>query len=64
MKMSMLPGIILFEIGALIAIVSIIADFVGLGGSYFMFGPKQIIGTSIGCVLALIGLVDVLRKNK
>ncbi len=64
MKMSMLPGIILFEIGALIAIVSIIADFVGMGGPYFMFGPKQIIGTAIGGVLALIGLVDVLRKNK
>jgi len=64
MKVSMFFSIALFEIGALIAIVSIIADFVGLGGPYFMFGPKQIIGTAIGGVLALIGLVDILRKNR
>ena len=64
MKLSMFFSIALFEIGALIAIVSIIADFVGLGGPYFMFGPKQIIGTAVGSILALIGLVDILRKNR
>ena len=40
-----------------------IADYVGLGGPYIMFGPKQIIGTAVGVVVALWGIILALRAK-
>lgn len=63
MKRKWLLGVGIFQIGLLIVAVSSIADYVGLGGPYIMFGPKQIIGTAAGAVIAMIGLVVALRAK-
>ena len=63
MKRKWLIGIGLFQIGLIMAIVSIIADYVGLGGPYLMFGPKQIIGTVVGALVAVVGLVFAIRAR-
>ena len=63
MKRKWLLGGGIFQVGLGIAVVSIIADYVGLGGPYIMFGPKQIIGTVIGAIIGLIGLVYALRAK-
>lgn len=43
-------------IGAIILLTSILADELGIGG-YPGFGRKQAIGTAIGTVMAIIGLI-------
>lgn len=58
-----LPGVLVFQVGLIAAIVSAIADHVGLGGPYIFFGPKQIIGTAVGGIIALIGLIVALRAK-
>jgi len=63
MKRKWLQGVGIFQIGLLIAVGSVIADHVGFGGPYIMFGPKQIIGTIIGVVIGLIGLVYAVRAK-
>ncbi|MBL7164295.1 MAG: hypothetical protein ISS57_17040 [Anaerolineales bacterium] len=63
MKRKWLLGVGIFQIGLLIVVVSIIADYVGFGGPYIMYGPKQIIGTVVGAVIVVIGLVVALKAK-
>ncbi len=63
MKRKWAVGVGVFQIGMLIGIVSVIADYIGFGGPYIMFGPKQIVGTAVGVIIATIGLIYALRAR-
>jgi len=54
-------GIALFGAGAIILILSLAADPIGIGGSPG-FGWKQILGALVGAVLTVVGLVLGYRK--
>lgn len=58
-----LPGVLVFQIGLVAAIVSAIADHVGVGGPYIYFGPNQIIGVVVGGLIAIIGLWAALKRK-
>ena len=53
-------GILLIVLGVILVVVSLAADTIGIGSG--AFGPKQIIGTVIGIIAALIGVWLALRK--
>jgi hypothetical protein len=61
MKGLKVAGIALLVLGILVALVSVIADPIGLGGSP-TFGYRQIIGTVAGIVVAVAGVILVLKK--
>ena len=61
MGQKKLASIILI-LGFLITIFFATADFTGLG-SYSGFGPQQTIGTIVGVLLGLIGIVLTLQKK-
>lgn len=54
-------GAVLLAIGIVLTVVSLLADTIGIGGSS-IFGFKQILGTVVGAVLAVAGLVVMARK--
>jgi hypothetical protein len=54
-------GIVLIVVGIVILALSLFADTLGLGGSNFVFGPRQIAGTILGAIVAVVGLVLTLR---
>jgi Na+(H+)/acetate symporter ActP len=54
-------GIVALVVGIVVAIVSLIADVVGIGNPT-VFGPQQIVGTIGGAVVAVVGLFLTLRK--
>ena len=54
-------GIILLAAGAILLILSMIADVIGIGGSP-IFGWRQILGIIIGLIAAVVGLVLTIRK--
>jgi hypothetical protein len=47
-------GIMLIALGTIIAVVSLAADAIGIGGQ-LGFGWKQQLGTAIGVIVALAG---------
>jgi hypothetical protein len=49
-------SLILIVVGVIILLVSLFADQIGIGG-YPGFGFKQMIGTIIGLVIIIIGLI-------
>lgn len=56
-------GLILFIASALLLIVSLIADFIGIG-TYPGINSAQLLGTGVGLVVSLVGIVLFLRKPK
>jgi uncharacterized membrane protein (DUF441 family) len=50
-------GIACIAIGVALALISGLAETVGIGGG--TFGWKQVVGVVVGCVIALIGLFIV-----
>jgi hypothetical protein len=48
-------------IGAALALISGLAETVGIGGG--TFGPKQIAGVAVGCVIALAGVTIVVGPS-
>jgi hypothetical protein len=54
-------GIILLVVGIAVAIVSLLADALGIGNPA-AFGPQQIAGTVVGAIMAVVGLFLTLRK--
>lgn len=56
-----LLGIVLLAVGVILLLVSLLADTIGIGGSS-TFGYKQILGAVAGAVVAVAGLVVMLRK--
>ena len=55
-------GIVLLVVGIVILVLSLAADPLGIGGGNVVFGPRQIAGTIVGVVVAVVGLVLRLRK--
>ena len=55
-------GVILLVVGVVILILSLAADPLGIGAGNVVFGPRQIAGTIVGAVLAVVGLILRLRK--
>ena len=54
-------GVVLFGVGAVILILAIVADPIGIGGSPG-FGWKQILGALVGAVLTVVGLAVGYKK--
>jgi hypothetical protein len=50
-------GIGCIAIGVALALISGFAETIGIGGG--TFGPKQIAGVAVGCIIALAGLTIV-----
>ena len=63
MKDKKTTGIILLVIGIIASIVSITADYIGLG-QFPGFGWKQIVGTIVGVVVIGIGLTLIPKVPK
>ena len=55
-------GIVLLVVGIVIVVVSLAADPLGLGSGNVAFGPRQIAGTIVGAIVAVVGVVLRLRK--
>ena len=56
-------GLILIIAGHMLAIVSLIADYIGLG-SYYGLNWVQLIGVAIGVIVIVFGLWLMQRKTK
>jgi HD-like signal output (HDOD) protein len=54
-------GIVLLVVGIVVLLLSLLADVIGIGGSP-AFGSRQIVGTIVGAVVTLVGLVLTLKK--
>ena len=54
-------GIALLAVGAIMLIVSLAADVIGIGGAVG-FGYKQIVGSIAGVIVVVIGFVIYSRK--
>jgi hypothetical protein len=54
----------LLVVGVALLLVSALADVVGLGASRLTFGYKQLAGSAVGLVLAIIGAVLYWRAGK
>ena len=56
-----IAGVVLLVLGIIVLVLSLAADLIGAGGSA-AFGSKQIIGTVVGAIVAVVGLVLALKK--
>lgn len=54
---------VLIIIGAMGFLISLTADITGLGADPLNFGWKQILGTSVGAVILITGVVLLVNKN-
>lgn len=61
MKVNKTFGIIVLVVGVIILALSLLADSIGVGEAAG-FGFKQIIGTAVGAVAAIVGLVISFKK--
>jgi hypothetical protein len=57
-------GIGLIIVGAIVLSVSLLADVLGIGQFPSAIGPVQLAGVAVGLVIAVIGIVLVLRERK
>ena len=55
-------GIVLLVVGIVILVLALAADPIGIGGNP-EFGRKQIIGTIVGAIVIVVGLILTLRKQ-
>jgi hypothetical protein len=55
-------SIVLIAAGIIILVLSLAADLVGLGGGNAVFGSQQIIGTVVGAIVTVVGLILRLKK--
>ena len=63
MNVKKIMGTVLLVVGIAVLILFVIADKIGIGENP-IFGPTQITGTVVGAVLAIIGLILLLRKGQ
>jgi len=54
-------AVVLLVVGIIVLVLSLFADTLGLGGPNSVFGPYQIVGTILGAIVAVVGLVLTLR---
>jgi hypothetical protein len=57
-------GIILVVIGIVIALVSVLADSLGIGVQPATFGMRQWIGIIVGIVAIVVGVVLYMRAGR
>jgi len=57
-------GIALIVMGALVLVISLLADYIGLGSGPVGIGWRQLTGAGVGLVVAIVGVVLTLRKKK
>jgi hypothetical protein len=57
-------GIALIVLGVVVMAVSLLADVIGIGQDPRVIGPIQLGGAALGLVVAVIGVVLALRKEK
>ena len=57
-------GIIVGVLGALLLVVSLLADTLKIGGAPLYFGWKQIVGVMTGTILFLIGFILCLPRKE
>ncbi len=50
-------------IGLILIVISVFADQIGLGAAQGIFGWKQILGTGLGVILLIVGIVFSLRPG-
>lgn len=63
MSIKML-GFVLMVLGSLLQIVSLLADFIGLGKYPASIGWKQITGALVGLVIIWIGYALIPKKSE
>jgi len=54
-------GIVLLVVGIVVLLLSVLADPIGIGASPGL-GRDQIVGAIVGAVVAVVGLVLMLKK--
>jgi len=64
MNLRKTAGILLLVVGIGILILFAAADIFGIGEDPAAFGPWQISGTIAGAIVAVIGLVLLVRKSQ
>lgn len=57
-------GLILLIVGVIVALLSVLADMVGVGMLPGTFGLGQIIGTIVGVAAFVVGLVLLLTGDR
>lgn len=57
-------GISLAVLGALLLVISLLADTLKIGGSPLYFGWKQILGVITGTIMILIGFIISLPRRE
>ena len=50
-------------VGILLIIVSLAADFIGLGDDPSVIGWKQLVGMAVGVVIAILGILRIRAKS-
>ena len=63
MNTKKIVSILLLVVGVAVLILFAIADVIGIGDNP-SFGPVQITGVIVGAVVAVVGLVLLLKKEK
>lgn len=61
MSTKKIVSIVLLVVGVIVLLLSLTADVLGIG-VHVGFGYQQILGTIVGAILAVVGLVLILRK--
>ena len=54
-------SIVLIVVGIVILVLSLVADLIGIGG-HPGFGLKQTVGTVVGAIVTIVGLVWKFKK--
>lgn len=54
-------GLVLIVLGAIVGVLSLVADMVGVGTDPSTFGPLQFVGVIVGLLIVLFGVI-VQRK--
>ena len=54
-------GYILIALGVILAVISLAADVIGIGSPGF--GMQQILGTTVGVIVAIVGVWLALSKQ-
>jgi hypothetical protein len=57
-------AVVVIVVGIVVLLVSALADVMGVGAHPLVFGYKQVIGSAVGAVLAVIGVVLYWRAGK
>lgn len=57
-------AVILLVVGVALLLLSVLADVVGIGGVPTVFGYKQIAGSAVGAIIAIVGAVLYWRTSR